>query len=65
MKLPYFSDVTANGKMKFSFGQSTEKLDLFKLLSFLLTRYIEYLLKRVTVTQNFMLWLHTDAYCSP
>ena len=38
---------TANGKMKFSFCQNKEKLDLFKLLCCLLPRYIEELLKRV------------------
>ena len=32
---------TANGKMKFPFCQNKEKLDLFKLLSCLLPRYIE------------------------
>ena len=32
---------TANGKMKFSFRQNKEKLDLFKLLSCLLPRYME------------------------
>ena len=42
-----FLTFTANGKMKFSFGQGTEKIDLFKPFYFLLTRYIEYLLKRV------------------
>ena len=31
---------TAKGKMKFPFCQNTEKLDLIKLLSCLLTRYI-------------------------
>ena len=38
---------TASSKMKFSCRQNTEKLYLFKLLSCLLTRYIEQLLKRV------------------
>ena len=32
---------TANGKMKFSFYQNTEKLDLFKLFSCLLPKHIE------------------------
>ena len=31
----------ANGKMKFPFRQDTEEFDLIKLLSSLLTRYIE------------------------
>ena len=38
---------TVNGKMKFPFCQNTEKLDLSELLSCLLTRYIEKVLKRV------------------
>ena len=41
---------TANGKpckMKFPFCQNTEKLDSINLLSYLLTSYIEELLKRV------------------
>ena len=32
---------TANGKMKFTFCQNPEKLDLFNLLSCLLPRYIK------------------------
>ena len=38
---------TANGKMKFCFCQNRVRLDLFKLLSCLLPRYIEELLRRV------------------
>jgi len=38
---------TAKGKMKFPFRQYLEKLDLIKLLSCLLTRYIKSLLKIV------------------
>ena len=39
---------TANGNMKFPFCQKTEKLDLIsELLSCLLTRYIEKVIKRV------------------
>ena len=38
---------TANGKMKFPFCQNTGKLDLIKLLSCLLARYIKQLHKRV------------------
>ena len=37
----------ANSKMKFPFRQNTEKTYLVMLLSCLLTRYIEKLLKRV------------------
>ena len=38
---------TANGKMKFPFSQNSENLDLIKLFSCLVTRYIEYIFKRV------------------
>ena len=43
---------TANGKMRFSFCQNMYKLDLSELLSCLLTRYIEEVLKRVRQVEN-------------